>query len=791
MHKAGGGSSSQIAFDPDSENDSSEDCRDVFGVESDESHDDQPAVLANCTAQRMGSLGSQRGKHTQRGRRLPHREYAARARETALNNSVGVKCTDGVCPYGMLCGRNFTPAQLIAAQERVYGRHCGRDAYNSAYHDPAFPEQETLRQKRALVLSWVKRSASDTSITTESFSVENQGPVCEDFARTAYHFEENTWKRYLAAARAGRLQIEHDSQEADSSVRMVLSDARGNQRSFEAVEWWVLWLRLEDQAPNEPLIFHRTASWSVVHTDEYSRDIRTWSTGEPLGRSRWLTLRTTALEQLSVECYGQVSDCDRHDVRLSAQQLELLLGGGGFGVPVIKLGLRMRGKKSNFGSCKGCDAAKAKWLAYRRGERTAGDPAMIKQEIFQHYSEVKQERTNAMQWQIACSARLDWVFSLDDKCGSNFLYLPAPPGGRFTSFYEGGACHATPHTMCHTMHTPTHAAHAAHTPHRTSTPNTTRRLTVVCHVPCAAWQYRFALQVNIFDNELTRMSLVAPCLKTGYNFGTTAFWSSLVRRCEVTDAGVAHLYRQTDAGPDNECQETHAFHVSLVSCGATNRLTWLQLRPKHSHNKCDRYNSMVKEVIWPQKGMGGGCSAPWDMEGVVEKALCTQTGKKELAWHWFNYDFRFAMKPLINPNFKFKHFSEFRLWEYEYDPELPEHHFVRVTYRSDLLENHNSREPQYKPYTFDSEGNITTKREGHLFMMPGAFFNPYGPAPAREAWKPAEKNTAEGADQVVDEHNRPVKPWSMEKVPSTVVCTPVRTPARRIHPVLPCTAACR
>ena len=41
------------------------------------------------------------------------------------------------------------------------------------------------------------------------------------------------------------------------------------------------------------------------------------------------------MTQLSVELYGQVHDCDPHDVRLSIAQQRDCLAGGGFGVPVV------------------------------------------------------------------------------------------------------------------------------------------------------------------------------------------------------------------------------------------------------------------------------------------------------------------------------------------------------------------------------------------------------------------------------------------------------------------------
>jgi hypothetical protein len=110
------------------------------------------------------------------------------------------------------------------------------------------------------------------------------------------------------------------------------------------------------------------------------------------------------------------------------------------------------------------------------------------------------------------------------------------------------------------------------------------------------------------------MSIVPPCLKTGANFGMSAFLSALSTIVEMGAVGEV-VHRLTDSGPDNECASTHALNCTVVHVGATNRLRWLRLHPKHSHNLADRYNAMVKQQMWPQGGVGGGCNAPFEMEG--------------------------------------------------------------------------------------------------------------------------------------------------------------------------------
>lgn len=162
------------------------------------------------------------------------------------------------------------------------------------------------------------------------------------------------------------------------------------------------------------------------------------------------------------------------------------------------------------------------------------------------------------------------------------------------------------------------------------------------------------------------------------------------------------LFRQTDSGSDNDAKEAHALHVHLVSIGAVQKLVWLRLRPKHSHNLADRINSMCKEQIWPQKGSGGGCMAPWDMQDILQRAVQSQRGRFEFSWHFQNLDWQTFYEGHIFPNFK--DYSTMRYWEYEYDESLPDQHYVRVTYAKDLLPaDPNSKVPKMRPVFTDNE----------------------------------------------------------------------------------------
>lgn len=121
----------------------------------------------------------------------------------------------------------------------------------------------------------------------------------------------------------------------------------------------------------------------------------------------------------------------------------------------------------------------------------------------------------------------------------------------------------------------------------------------------------------------------------------------------------------SDGGPDNCAATTHAFHWLAVHLGVFQRLEWVRLPTKHSHNFCDRTFSMVKEAIFPKRGTGGGCHAPWDMHGVLKQALKTQRGDVELVWQMQNLDWTKWFKGMKAIHGDFGSYSDYRHWLYE------------------------------------------------------------------------------------------------------------------------------
>ena len=121
----------------------------------------------------------------------------------------------------------------------------------------------------------------------------------------------------------------------DAHEGLTESDLRDSETSVaktETIEWWILWLTLEDQMPNEPVILHRVVVWGSVYTMEYCADMDAFMTCKPLSQSRWTTLRVDALRILSIEWFG----ADQHNL------------------PLQQLSLRQRASHSNFAWCIKC-----------------------------------------------------------------------------------------------------------------------------------------------------------------------------------------------------------------------------------------------------------------------------------------------------------------------------------------------------------------------------------------------------------------------------------------------------
>jgi len=454
--------------------------------------------------------------------KLPYAQTAYEHRLQAEEHSMGRPCL-GSCPFQRKCGLNITPAHLMRAHVYAYGDNTTMHEEDGVKtYSCARTMKEVQQRRRELILNAISQDAADPSRRVERFLVDGVGPVCPEYCRAAHGVPRGTWNAMVAAARNGSLQAKIEWDDAARELTCLEDDANVTAKE-ETIAWWKLWLTLEDQMPNEPVIIHRVVIWEQVWADEYSSDIAWFGTTQPLSRSRWVEYKAPALRELSIEWFGANATT---------------------GDPLCNLSLRQRAKHSNFSSCNICANNLNRWIEFRTSDRrlSALDARKFKEELHWHISDVKAQRARAQQMAQECALRKGLVFEYDDACGSGFLYMPFTP--------------------------------------RESAAEASR------------YKYRFAMQCNLFPGKLLRLSLIPPCVVKGGNFGCTAYFSSLVRMEELGMLEEENT-RQTDSGPDNDCKTTHAFHWSLVHYGVMNRLTWIRLMPKHSHNYADRVNSMV------------------------------------------------------------------------------------------------------------------------------------------------------------------------------------------------------
>ena len=149
---------------------------------------------------------------------------------------------------------NLLLRAMLAAHERVYGTDPAQYDPSTASYSLTQPSSSIQRARRSLMLSWVTRDVSDPDRVVKTYMVEGIGPVCAEFAKAAYDFRDWTWNTMRAAAQAGSLQVDADMDAAGVSARQLV--ARDAVDAETAITWWVLWLRLEDQMSNEPVIVH-------------------------------------------------------------------------------------------------------------------------------------------------------------------------------------------------------------------------------------------------------------------------------------------------------------------------------------------------------------------------------------------------------------------------------------------------------------------------------------------------------------------------------------------------------
>lgn len=373
------------------------------------------AAMRHRAREQNTSMDDRRGSYTRsedKGRSRGH-GYAQTAyehKQLVDAFSIGRPCLAN-CAYQKKCGLNIKPINLIRAHEHSYGTQTIKEAGTDGKPDKftcSLSFAEVQHRRRELARSAISHDALDPTRRSERFLVDGIGPVCAEYCRAAHGVPPGAWNLLLADARAGRLDAKREWDEACRYAEGSLHDENPETSAAksETIEWWVIWLTLEDQMPNEPVITHRVVVWESVWELEYCADMAWFGTTMPLSRTRWMTLRTVALEQLSVEWFGADDD----------------------GKPLAMLSLLERASHSNFSSCVKCQGGKQRWINFRqrkRDEATQEDARIIKEEIYEHIRDVKAQRSAAMRLAQDCAAHRDWSYEYDDACGSDFLYMPS------------------------------------------------------------------------------------------------------------------------------------------------------------------------------------------------------------------------------------------------------------------------------------------------------------------------------------------------------------------------------
>lgn len=289
-----------------------------------------------------------RGQHCRASCHKPvcHAEQAWLHLQRVETFSIGRPCTSA-CKFDRLCGVNITPAVLLAAHEYSYGQRtrCEESTYIVEHK-----KSETMKRWRRLAAAAITVTNDDQKVRKECLTVCQIGPVCPDYWMAAYGIPRGTANMILAEARSGRF----DANLEETRIAKAIKEATKKHNDSDSaaaemtIQWWEMWLSLEDQMPNEAAIQHRTVVWQTVYDHEYIPDIQWWGICRALSRSRWVHLRGVALRNLSIQFFGHKD--------------------GAPDEPLTMLSLVERPKHSNFGICNLCAAAKEKWMAYRRCE---------------------------------------------------------------------------------------------------------------------------------------------------------------------------------------------------------------------------------------------------------------------------------------------------------------------------------------------------------------------------------------------------------------------------------------
>ena len=320
------------------------------------------------------------------------------------------------------------------------------------------------------------------------------------------------------------------------------------------------------------------------------------------------------------------------------------------GKPQHLIRLRERPDHSKYAECRLC-AKNRKLLEEALARR---EPLSVIQGI--HAKQLVHVEENFSERRVIATARNETlrcstsVFSVDDKSGSAWHFLPMPDNQRES---------------------------------KDTTSN---------------YKYKMCLQGNFYPSRGNFYCFVPPFLHTGGNFGCTSFVTTLYELIHAgkLDHRVSKLMRQTDGGSDNVSWVTFALHAMLIREGVLNQLDWVRLRPGHSHNECDSNHRLALGVFYPRKGVGKGCETPFEFEQRLVDGLKGLNGGLEMLWQLANFNFEAWLQGFVHKDFG--NYENQRWVVFKYDPTLTSHGYVRVTYKTNITDVATSTSEEWKPH---------------------------------------------------------------------------------------------
>ena len=126
-----------------------------------------------------------------------------------------------------------------------------------------------------------------------------------------------------------------------------------------------------------------------------------------------------------------------------------------------------------------------------------------------------------------------------------------------------------------------------------------------------------------------------------------------------------------------------------------------------------------------------------------------------------------------------------RFWVYEYDPNLPEHGYVRVTYKESVATVETADRPyEFKPVEL-VDGKYVTKKEGFIFMQ-DARYTPSEWCSHNDARFPSLSS-----NPGVDRHRRPHPHTAACAATPTCAATATRTQVLMIGSLVDLRSGCR